>query len=187
MRVAPSGIKTWDLAFRIRGSGKVRRVSLGRVGDVSLEKARERANELTSAARAYRDLIAEEEESRAAAASRLTAEKLIELYVRRRVAGRLRTAREIESRLNRALSPIQHRYADDIRRRDIRELLDAAADQGIEREAEKRRQTIGTMFRWALSQDIVETNPTVGLRAYDPGTLRDRVLTMDESRRFGNG
>jgi Arm DNA-binding domain len=42
VRVAPSGIKTWDLAYRIRGSGKVRRVSLGRVADVSLEKARER-------------------------------------------------------------------------------------------------------------------------------------------------
>ena len=65
----PSGIKTWDLAYRIRGSGKARRVSLGRVGDVSLERARERANELTSAARGGRDLIAEEEESRAAAAS----------------------------------------------------------------------------------------------------------------------
>ena len=119
VRVAPSGIKTWDLAYRIRGSGKVRRVSLGRVADVSLEKARERANELTSAARAGRDLIAEEEESRAAAASRLTVEKLIELYVRRRVTGRLRTAKEIESRLKRALAPILHRYADDIRRRDI--------------------------------------------------------------------
>jgi hypothetical protein len=124
VRVAPSGVKTWDLAYRIRGSGKVRRVSLGRVADVSLEKARERANELTSAARAGRDLIAEEEESRAAAASRLTIEKLIELYVRRRVAGRLRTAKEIESRLKRALSPILHRYADEIRRRDIRELWD---------------------------------------------------------------
>src|SRR6516225_6460519 len=143
VRVAPSGIKTWDLAYRIRGSGKVRRVSLGRVADVSLEKARARANELTSAARAGRDLIAEEEESRAAAASRLTIEKLIELYVRRRVAGRLRTAKEIESRLKRALSPILQRYADDIRRRDVRELLDAVADQGIEREAEKRRQTVG--------------------------------------------
>src|SRR5258706_15651944 len=51
VRVAPSGVKTWDLAYRIRGSGKVRRVSLGRVADVRLEKARERANELTSAAR----------------------------------------------------------------------------------------------------------------------------------------
>jgi hypothetical protein len=36
VRVAPSGLKTWDLAYRIRGSGKVRRVSLGRIVDVSL-------------------------------------------------------------------------------------------------------------------------------------------------------
>src|SRR5262249_23074226 len=116
----------------------------------------------------------EEEESRAAAASRITIEKLIELYVRRRVTGRLRTAKEIESRLRRALTPILHRYADDVRRRDIRELLDAVADQGIEREAEKRRQTVGAMFRWALSQDIVEADATAGLKAYDPGTPRDR-------------
>jgi Arm DNA-binding domain len=162
VRVAPSGVKTWDLAYRIRGSGKVRRVSLGRVADVSLEKARERANELTSASRAGRDLIAEESDSRAAAASRLTIEKLIALYVRRRVAGRLRTAADIERRLNRALAPILDRHADDIRRRDIRELLDAVADRGTEREAEKRRQTVGAMFRWALSQDIVETDPSAG-------------------------
>jgi len=180
VRVAPSGVKTWDLAYRIRGSGKVRRLSLGRAADVSLEKARERANELTSAARAGRDLIAEEEESRAVAASRLTVEKLIELYVRRRVTGRLRTAKEIESRLRRALAPILPRYADDVRRRDIRELLDAVADQGIEREAEKRRQTVGAMFRWALSQDIVQTDATAGLKAYDPGTPRDRVLRVEE-------
>jgi integrase len=180
VRVAPSGLKTWDLAYRIRGSGKMRRLSLGRVADVSLEKARERANELTSAARAGRDLIAEEEDSRSVAASRLTLEQLIALYVRRRVASRLRTAADIERRLNRALAPILARHADDIRRRDIRELLDAVADQGIEREAEKRRQTVGAMFRWALSQDIVETDPTAGLRAYDPGTPRDRVLVAEE-------
>jgi Arm DNA-binding domain len=55
IRVAPSGVKTWDLAYRIRGLGKVRRLSLGRVADVNLERARERANELTSAARTGRD------------------------------------------------------------------------------------------------------------------------------------
>jgi integrase len=180
VRVSPNGLKTWDLAYRIRGSGKVRRVSLGRVKDVSLEKARERANELTSAARGGRDILMEEEESRAAAASRLTVENLIALYVHRRVTGRLRTASEIERRLNRGLKPILSRHADDIRRRDIRALLDAVADQGIEREAEKRRQTVGAMFRWALSQDIVETDPTAGLKAYDPGTPRDRVLTVNE-------
>ena len=180
VRVAPSGHKTWDLAFRIRGTGKVRRVSLGRVADLPLEKARDRANALTGAARAGRDLLTEEEESRTAAASRLTIEQLIETYVRRRVLGRLRTAREIESRLRRALCPIITRHVDEIRRRDIRQLLDAAADQGIEREAEKRRQTVGAMFRWALSQDFVENDPTAGLQTYDPGTPKNRVLSDAE-------
>ena len=43
VRVAPSGVKTWDLAYRIRGTGKMRRLSLGRTTDVSLEQARDRA------------------------------------------------------------------------------------------------------------------------------------------------
>lgn len=180
VRVATSGIKTWDLAYRIRGSGKTRRLSLGRVCDVGLEKARERANELTSAARTGKDLIAEEEERRAAAEARLTVEQLIELYVRRRVTGRLRTAKEIESRLKRALLPIIERHAQDLRRRDLRELFDRCADEGLQREAERRRQTVGAMFRWALSQDIIEIDPTAGLKAYDPGTPRDRVLSVEE-------
>jgi integrase len=186
VRVAPTGLKTWDLAYRVRGSGRMRRLSLGRTSDVTLEKARQRANELTSAARTGHDLIAEEEEKVASAASRLTIEGLVELYIRRRVAGRLRTAREIGNRLRRSLSTIQTRYADEIRRRDIRELLDAVADKGIEREAEKRRQTIGAMFRWALSQDVVETDPTAGLKGYDPGTPRDRVLLSEEIAKLWN-
>jgi hypothetical protein len=36
------------------------------------------------------------------------------------------------------------------------------------------------MFRWALSQDNVEADPTAGLKGYDPGTPRDRVLTVEE-------
>jgi integrase len=82
--------------------------------------------------------------------------------------------------LKRALSPVFPRNVDEIRRRNIRELLDAVADKGNEREAEKRRQTVGAMFRWALSQDIVEIDATAGLTAYDPGTPRDRVLTVSE-------
>ena len=182
VRVAPSGSKTWDLAYRIRGTGKGRRVSLGNVSDVSLEQARDRANALTSAARAGRDLVAEESEAKSVAASRITVEGLIESYIRRRVTGRLRTAKETESRLRRALASILERPAAGVRRRDIRALLDEVADEGLQREAEKRRQTIGAMFRWALSQDLVELDPTAGLTAYDPGTPRDRVLSDEEVR-----
>ena len=79
----------------------MRRLSLGRTTDVGLEQARERANELTSAARGGRDLIGEEGEAKDAAASRIA-----DLYLRRRVVGRLRTAKSIESRLKRTLAPI---------------------------------------------------------------------------------
>ena len=180
VRVAPSGVKTGDLAYRIRGTGKMRRLSLGRTTDVVLEQARERANELTSAARGGRDLIGEEGEARDAAASRITVEKLIDLYLRRRVVGRLRTAKAIERGLRRDLAPIVQRCAADICRRDIRELLDTIADRGCMREAEKRRQMIGTMFRWGLAQDFIAANPAVGLGPYDPGVPRDRVLTVEE-------
>ena len=53
-------------------------------------------------------------------------------------------------------------------------------DVGKGREAEKRRQVCTAMFRWALSQDIVAADPTAGLEAYDRGTPRDRVLTVEE-------
>jgi integrase len=180
VRVAPSGVKTWDLAYRIRGTAKMRRLSLGRTTDIGLEQARERANELTSAARGGRDLIGEEGEVRDAAASRITVGSLIDLYLRRRVIGRLRTAKTIESRLKRTLTPILQQCAADICRRDVRELLNAMVDVGKGREAEKRRQVCTAMFRWALSQDIVAADPTAGLEAYDRGTPRDRVLTVEE-------
>src|ERR1700722_7367351 len=93
LRVATDGGKTWDLGFRIKGAG-VRRLSLGRYEDVGLEAARNRANELTSAARQGRDLIAEEEAVREERTQSYSVERLISEYMRRRVTGRLRTAGE---------------------------------------------------------------------------------------------
>jgi integrase len=180
VRVAVSGGKTFDFSFRIKGMGKGRRLSLGSFGDVTLEQARARASDLRKAGRSGRDLIAEERQARAIADSRLTVDRLIEQYIRRRVAGRLRSAAEMERRLKRSLANQLQRPAQDLRRRDIREHLDAVADRGLMREAEKRRQTIGAMFRWALSQDLVEIDPTAGLASYGPVQLRDRVLSAPE-------
>jgi integrase len=180
VRVSPAGGKTWDLAFRIRGGDKTRRLSLGSVSDVPLERARERANELTSAARTGRDLIAEEQTAKEQAARRLTVADLVRQYVQKRVVGRLRTAKEIERRLKRSLASLLDRHAEDIRRRDLRELFDQCVDQGIPREAERRRQCVGAMFRWALSRDLLEIDPSAGLSAYEAGPPRDRVLDDNE-------
>jgi integrase len=181
IRIATNGGKTWELAYRIKGAGG-KHVSLGRYEDVSLETARRRANELTSAARQSVDLIADEAAKRDEHKQSFTVERLISEYLKRRVTGRLRTADELERRLKRALKPMMERKAADIRRRDLRNLLDAVADQGLKREAGQRRQAIGAMFKWALSQDIVESNPADGLSPYGLGTPRDRVLSENEIR-----
>jgi integrase len=180
IRVAPSGLLTWDLAFRISGTRVFKRLSLGRFPEVGLDAARARAGELTRAARAGNDLLELELAARAEQSSRMTVGKLIDLYVKRRVAGRLKSARVIEGRLRRALAPLLERYTDEIRRRDMRELLDEVADRNLKVEADKRRNTIGTMFRWAISQDFATIDPTAGLASYGAETSRDRVLSGEE-------
>lgn len=180
VRVATSGQKTWDLVFRIRRAGGVRRLSLGRFPGVGLEAARERANALTGAAQAGRDLLAEEKIAGAKAQARVTVGDLIERYLHRMVRGKLRTAVEIELRLQRTLAPVADHFADVVRRRDLREILEKAVDRGVMREAEKQRQLMRSFFRWALSQDAVEIDPSAGLASYGASPRRDRVLSSSE-------
>lgn len=179
VRVAVDGRKTFDCAFRIKGAG-IRRLSLGRWPETSLEAARDRTRELKKAARTGIDLLTEEKNAAIERASRITVRTLIEKYCLKRIRGKLRTAKEIENRLNRALQPKLDTPIQDMRRRDLRNLFDEAAEAGHEREAEKRRQAVGAMFRWAVSQDYLDADPTAGLKSYDPGSPRDRTLSIHE-------
>jgi integrase len=158
----------------------VRRLSLGPFPAVGLEVARNRAFELSTAGKAGNDLIAHEKQKANERAARLTLRELIEIYVGKRVRGRLRTAHEIETRLRRALADHLDFAAEDISRKKVRELLDRVADRGAPREAEKQRQLIGAMFRWAIGQDHVPSDPTLGLAGYGTGQRRDRVLNDSE-------
>jgi site-specific recombinase XerD len=74
------------------------------------------------------------------------------------------------------------RKATDLRRRDLRQIFDAVADEGHEGEAEKQRSIVQAMFRWALRQDIVEIDPSAGLSPYGQPGARERVLDPDEIR-----
>jgi integrase len=182
VRIAPSGVKTWDVAFRVRRRGIFRRVSLGPFPAVTLEAARDRTAALIRAAKAGRDLLAEERAAQAAAEARLTVEQLVERYLVKQVRGRLRTAHEMELRFARIFAPLMGRYIDEIRRRDLREMLDAVAERGAPREAQQRRQLTRVLFRWALGQDLVETDPSAGLASYGNSPRRDRVLSLQEIR-----
>ncbi|MET0597484.1 MAG: Arm DNA-binding domain-containing protein, partial [Mesorhizobium sp.] len=164
VRVAVNGTLTWNLAYRIRGEPKTKSLSLGpcdpsaRDG-LGLGEARERAAEILKAARQGRNLRAEEDKARRAVKDRLTVRELVNRYANNiksphRKGGALRTAADIERRLNRALSQKLDAAADGLTRADISELLEDVAD-GRAREAEKRRQVIGAMYRWGVAKGYV--------------------------------
>ena len=162
IRVATSGEKTWDCFYRVKGLPKVKRLSLGRYGDprVSLEQARARAGELTNAASQGVDLIAKEAEAREAAPRAMSMEKLVELYLARRVRRRLRSAHQVERIFKRVLAPLASAPAASILRRNLAPLLEEIAAAGHERAAGNARTLIGGLFKWAESQDIVSSDPT---------------------------
>ncbi len=184
IRVAPSGLKTWDVAYRIRGAGGGRRLSLGPFPATSLDGARDRTNALVKAAQAGWDLIAEENATKAKAEARVTVSQTIELYLNRKVRGQLRTAHEIETRLYRTLNSIKDRPIAEITRRDLRAILEKPFNRGKPREAEKQRQVMRVLFRWAIGEDIIEHDPTVGIASFGTSPRRDRVLSADEIKIF---
>jgi hypothetical protein len=141
---------------------------------------RERTAALTKAAQAGRDLLADEQAAKAKAEGRITVGALIERYLNRMVRGQLRTAFEIEIRLKRTLGPLNDRYAEEVHRCDLRPILEKAAERGKLRKAEKQRQLMRALFRWAQSQDIIENDPTAGLASYGTSRRRDRVLAANE-------
>ena len=184
LRVAPNGMKSFDVAYRIKGSPAVKRTTIGRYGDIDLDEARERADKLARAARKGKDLLAEEEAAREARARVMTLGALLDLYISRRIANRLRSASSVASILRRVLKPLASTPAADVKRRHLLLLLEKIATRGHARAAGHARTLIGGLFKWALSQDIIENDPSRALPAYDQGTPRDRVLTPDEIHSF---
>jgi integrase len=192
VRIAPSGAMSWNMAYRIKGKA-TKSVSLGSCdptgrSGLSIAEARERAASIVKAARLGRDLLSEEADERVAQDSSMSVQQLIEGYAKsiaspNRKGGALRTAADIERRLIRALSPKLGMVADQLSRGEISRLLDPLAEQHS-REAEKRRQVIGAMYRWGIAKGFVAVDPTAGSEGYGRGEPRDRVLAANEIKAF---
>ena len=110
----------------------------------------------------------------------MTLGALIDLYLARRVTGRLRSAVVVERLLRRVLEPLTGMPAASVKRRDLLSLLEAIAARGHLRAAGHAQTLIGGMFKWGLSRDLIDVDPTRGLPTYDQGQPRDRILSSSE-------
>ena len=189
LRISAEGRRTWILMYRM---GKtLRRLTLGRFPTLGLAAAREKATDaLREAAKGQDPGRQKIEERRAETFSDLARE-----YIERH-ASKKRSGREDVRLLNgsphkkktgkKPHVPLVTRWGNrrikDIKRRDVRELLDEVAARAPIM-ANRTLALVRKMFNFAIEHDWLETNPCHMVKRPGEEKQRERVLSEDEIRR----
>jgi integrase len=177
IRVSASGRKTFTLYYRHHS--RMRRVGLGRYPDVLLEKARKIATQHRGRIFDGADPAGEKQTEHAQ--DDHTVQALYELY-RSRKEKVLRSWSEVRRIFEKEVLPTwRHRRVADIRRRDIRELVEEKA-QSAPIQGNRVLERISALFTFAVDQDWIEANPAWRIKKPGQERTRDRVLTRDELR-----
>lgn len=180
--------KTWVCTYRVRGR-RVRE-TLGTTATVpKVDDARNLARASMQRAQQGVHPVEEKHLHAAAAAARQldTLGRALDQYFVRYAAPHMRPASfaEIKRTLERDVKPVLgSRPIRDLARRDVRDLLEAIVDRGAPSHANHVLSYLRAMLNWAVSDDLIEANPTAGLKMPAPKAERDRALADDEIRLF---
>ncbi|OHB54679.1 MAG: hypothetical protein A2Y12_19155 [Planctomycetes bacterium GWF2_42_9] len=193
VRVLPSGLRIFIFVYTI--AGKRRQMNLGDYPDVTLAKARERLIDVRQALkdgkdpqeigfewhknpeREKREAVKAEEEDRC----NPTVKKLAEDYMNRhaKVNKRESSWKEDERLLNVNVLPFWgDRKAKDIRRRDVKLLLETYQDRPAL--CNNVLKVTRKMFNFAVDDEIIDMTPFANIKAPVQITSRERTLSEDE-------
>lgn len=190
--------KVW--LFRFTLSGKTKKMQLGTYPLLSLAAARDEAARLAAMTKRGIDPVEEREREttrRAAAAkaeaaalaaeaSRISVADLFERWASIDLIRRKDEGKEVRRMFNKDVLPfIGSMPAEDVRKGHITSITDALLARGTLRMAKVVFSLIRQMFGFAITRDIVESDPTSGIKKSAIGGAdieRDRYLNEDEIR-----
>ncbi|MBN2370136.1 MAG: tyrosine-type recombinase/integrase [Vicinamibacteria bacterium] len=185
LRCSPTGAKSWSLLYRF--NGKRRRYTLGAYrsedsarSGFTLAEARRRARALLRELEAGRDPQGIKQEARSA----ITLSDLIERYIKDGQARRApRTTDDYGRTLEKVIrqSTLGRMAARSVRRADIKSFLDTKAKE-TPIYANRILALIRAAYRWGFAEEIVEADPTMGIKPPRKERPRERVLSDDEIR-----
>ncbi|HSS52107.1 MAG TPA: tyrosine-type recombinase/integrase [Thermoanaerobaculia bacterium] len=184
LRVFPKGSKSWFLRYGPREARQ--RIVLGPYPALSLEAARDKARELVAGVKIVgRDPVAEKKAARTARrkAGGATFEALAAFYLEEHAKRnkRLRPWKEDERKLRVEVLPVWgSRPAAEIRRTDVRELLERILTERGGVCANRTRTLISRVFSFGMEKERVESNPVHGFKRLYAEKSRERVLSEDE-------
>ncbi len=176
VRVNPTN-KQWVVQYR--AGGKSRRETIGRVGTLSIEQAREHARTSLAKAQLGHDPQAQKAEARARA--KVTFLAVVERYLKHAQARlKARSYEEVERHLRKHWAPLADLPVDRVDRALISSRLDELVTSSGPTAANRARAALSALFSWAMATGLVLANPVVGTLRPAEEASRDRVLTDAE-------
>ena len=181
IRVNPSGTKSWVHMYYV--NGKVRMSTLGRYPRMSVAEAHEvyarLAREVAEGGDPSRDIVIENVRRREAP----RVEDLAAIYIEKWAKPRKRSWKQDQSMIKRDVLPtIGHLRVEDVKRRDIIDLLDRVVARGAAIQANRVLALVRKMFNFGIGRDLVEHNPCAQVQKPARENRRERVLNDVELR-----
>lgn len=167
LEVSPSGGKWWRLKYRV--AGKEKRISLGTYPDVSLKDARERRDvarkqlaEGQDPSEAKKAAKAADLEALSTSFKAVAADWMVHMAASKWDEGthtRIRTSME-----GHVFPAIGRKPVAEVRPADVRELVKKLDAAGFRETAGRVFQRIKAVYRYAVSHEICENDPTACLK-----------------------
>jgi integrase len=197
LRISDKNSRSWIAMYRVKSKTVMQ--TLGSLALIpKVDDARQLAREAIIRARSGVNPVEEKRSEEASAeAEQVTfsavADRWMREYVERNCSESL--ARERRRTLGRDILPRWgERPTREITKSDVNDLLDLKADRrdrarkgrtdGAGVQSNRTFSLLTALFNWAVSQDLVDTNPTAGVRRRVKEVPRDRLLDDDELVRF---
>jgi integrase len=177
LRVGKTGKTTWFVRYRVKGDSKKKRYCFKkRYPELNLKKARAKARAILARADKGEDPAGKKQEGKKAP----TFEDLSNRYLAE-YAIKKKSISEDRRIIAKDFIPAWGRWkAGDIKRRDIRRLLNSIVDRGAPIQANRTLALIRKIFNWGISEDLVESNPCLQVKAPGQENQRDRVFSESE-------
>ena len=171
--VQPSGVKKYAIQYRLPGSRRSKRKTIGNAQRLDVAVARARAKELLAAVDLGKDPLK----------SALTFRSLSDAYFRRE-ASKIRTADKRRATLERHVFPaIGDTALENIRRSDIIAMLDKVEDESGDAAATTVLSHVRRILGWHEARTDEFRSPISRAMSREAGPARERRLNDDEVRK----
>ncbi len=197
LKVTKAGKKQFVFQYRLGGRGHpTRRLTIGEPSEsLNVTRARDLAQDLRAQVQQGIDPVYERKQAiqarrdaeLEAASSDGTFEKVLKQYIVQHVRPNLKSAGEVERILNKEFLPDwQYKKVADIKRRDVKAVIDRIAARGSRYQANAALDAIRPVFKHAISDEWIDKNPAIGIIRPVKAKSRDHVLSDDDLKAIWN-